>query len=116
MKFSRAPLAAVLASVFMPAAPSFGQSPNVAAKPSASDPKIAQTTAKSTSDKPTVLEQAWDYAKVNPVVVIMIAKGSKDDITGEKIGDTLTAIMKQKFDVPVKYFVVPGADYTAVEY
>lgn len=66
-------------------------------------------------EKNDVITLASDYSEKHPVVAIGILKGKKDPITGEKIGDTLSGVLKNGYDgVPSKYFVAPGGDYTAV--
>lgn len=107
--FGRGTLAAALATA-MAVAPSFAQeSARVAAKP-ANEPKITQPEGKS-----DVITLADDYSEAHPVVAIGIMKGRKDQISGEKIGDTLSdVLMKAYSGIPSKYFVAPGGDYTAI--
>lgn len=114
MKFSRGALAAALASVVMTVAPSFGQSArNASNVPPAPTTKV---TLPENNNPGGVLYEACDYSKTHQVVTIAIAHGSKDNITGEKIGATLAAILQEKFNTPSKYFVEEGKDYSVVAF
>lgn len=105
--FKRGTLAATLAAA-MVVVPAFaGESgTDVVPKP--------VTGSSATQTKPDLIDQAVQYSRANPVVAIGIAKGKKDDMTGERMGAILSAYLKQKHDVPSKVFIEPGGDYTAV--
>lgn len=66
-------------------------------------------------DKPVLLSRAVDYSKDNPVVVIIVSKGQKDPISGEKICETLTRVLDEGYNgVPSKCFTEPGGTYSAI--
>src|SRR5437870_2876097 len=100
MSFSQRVLAGTFAAA-MAVAPSFAEDAKVA--PSGNGVTITEQ-----DDKPTMLRQAVNYSKENPVVVIAILKGQKETLlTGEQVGDKLSAILKKTHGVPTKYFVAP---------
>jgi len=114
MNFSRGALAAALASVVMTVAPSLAQSfrPVSNVLPEVKNPQ----TAAPKEVPGSVLDKARAYSLTHEEVAISIYKGKKDNITGEKIGETLAAILKKNFNIPAKYFVEEGdADYTVVD-
>ena len=65
----------------------------VAAKP-APDAKVLSLPQ---DNKPTPLREAITYSEDHPVVVIIVSKGSKDPISGEKIGETLSNVLKKSY-------------------
>ena len=104
--FLEAALAAAMA-----VAPSLAQDGKVAPAP-----KTLTEALIAHGYKPTMLRLAGDYSETYPGIVIAIAKGQKDPITGEKIGDTLSGVIKKLHGAPSKYFVEPGGDYTAIAF
>jgi hypothetical protein len=108
MSLAQRVLAATFATA-MAVTPSLAQDAKVALKP-------ASVTTTQQDNNPTLLRQAGDYSENHPVIVIAIAKGQKDPITGEKIGDTISDVMQKIHGVPSKYFVAPGGDYTAIAF
>jgi hypothetical protein len=114
MKFSRGALAATLASVVMTVAPSLAQSfrPVSNILPEIKEPQITQPKEAPES----VLRQARTYSLTHEEVAICIYKGKKDNISGEKIGETLAAILKKNFNIPTKVFIDDGSDYTVVAF
>jgi len=103
----------VLAGTFaaaMAVAPSLAQDAKVTSSPLVSGQQTSQ---------PNELRQAEKFSETFPGIVICIAKGQKDPITGEKIGDTLAGVIHKVHDVPldrIKYMVTPGSDYTAIAF
>jgi hypothetical protein len=114
MNFPRGYLAAALAGVSMTVAPSLAQNARTASNAAPTPTTTRVTLPENTPDD--VLSQARDYSKTHPIVTIAIAKGEKDNITGEKIGDTLVALLKEKLDTPAKYFLEPGKDFTVIAF
>ncbi len=119
----RGQLAAILATAIT-AAPAFAQQPLVS--PSATLNSRAANPASSNASKPLsaedaaalaatdFMDQVDEYSEHNPLVVIGIAKGAKDNITGERIGDRLSDVLRTVHSTPSKYFVTQGADYSRV--
>lgn len=65
--------------------------------------------------KPVLISRAVDYSKENPVVVIVVSKGQKDPISGEKICETLARVLDKGYNgIPSKCFMEPGGDYSAI--
>jgi hypothetical protein len=115
MSLSQRAIAGVFAAA-MAVSPSLAQNAGtVAAKP---DPNSVSTPAGVAQEatKPNELRQAEKLSETYPGIVIAIAKGQKDQITGEKIGDTLSGVIKKVSSAPSKYVVWPGGDYTAVAF
>lgn len=104
----RGTLAAALATA-MTVVPAFAAKASPAAKPITPSTKnhIQQS-------KPDLIDQSVEYSEAHPVVVIGIAKGKKDNMTGERMGQILSDALMKVHNVPSKVFVEPGGDYTAV--
>jgi len=109
MSLAQRALAGVFATA-MAVAPALAQDAKVAPAPVSAGQQTAQ---------PNELRQAEKFSETFPGIVICIAKGQKDPITGEKIGDTLTGVIHKAGNVPlerIKYLVTPGSDYSAIAF
>jgi len=81
----------------------------------AAKPASGTTVSLPQDDQPFLHNKVVDYSKTHPVVVIGIYKGSKDSITAEKVGETLSKVLQNAYQgTPSKYFAEPGADHTAI--
>ncbi len=119
---ARGHLAAILATAIA-AAPALAQQPSVPA--STATTSRAASPAGGNAGKTLPAEEAAnlaaadfmdmvdEYSEHNPLVAIGIFKGAKDNITGERIGERLSDLLRIQ-GAPSKYFVTQGAAYSTV--
>lgn len=67
-------------------------------------------------NKPDVLTRAGKLSESFPGVVIAIAKGQKEKLTAEQVGDKFVELFKTVYGVPARYETEVGADYTAIAF
>lgn len=105
--FGRGTLAAALATA-MAVAPALAQETGLAGKP------VPKTTVTQPEREPILIDRVAEYSETHPVIVIGIAKGRKDEMSGERIGEILSDALKKVHDAPSEVFIEQGGDYTAV--
>jgi hypothetical protein len=112
--FGRGTLAAALATAMTVAPSVFAQENRVAGKPESAG---AASIVLDGDVKLSTTAKAGIYSEQHEAVGIAVAKGKKNEagLTGEDIGEILSQALKEKYQVPSKYFVRESSgDYSNI--